>query len=37
MKFQFIPQSDGSYEIVNVTSGLALDVKGGNAVVGAAI
>ena len=26
MKFQFIPQSDGSYEIVNVTSGLALDV-----------
>ena len=37
MKFQFIPQSDGSYEIVNVTSGLALDVKGSNAVVGAAI
>ncbi|WP_174514762.1 RICIN domain-containing protein, partial [Bifidobacterium aesculapii] len=37
MKFQFIPQDDGSYEIVNVKSGLALDVKGGSAIKGTAI
>ncbi|WP_342590071.1 cell wall-binding repeat-containing protein [Bifidobacterium colobi] len=29
--FQLIPQDDGSYEIVNEKSGLALDVSGGNA------
>ncbi|WP_243394389.1 RICIN domain-containing protein [Bifidobacterium parmae] len=37
MKFQFVPQDDGSYEIVNVNSGLALDVQGGSAVKGAVV
>ncbi|PLS28692.1 RICIN domain-containing protein, partial [Bifidobacterium parmae] len=37
MRFAFNRQSDGSYEIMNVNSGLALDVQGGNATSGAVV
>ena len=37
MTFEFNQQPDGSYEIVNVKSGLALDVKNGDAFRGAAV
>ncbi|AJF68966.1 RICIN domain-containing protein [Streptomyces vietnamensis] len=36
-KWQFVRQSDGSYELVNARSGLCADVNGGSTAAGAAI
>lgn len=36
-KWQFVRQSDGSYELVNVRSGLCADVNGGSTSAGAAV
>ncbi|MFH8840583.1 RICIN domain-containing protein [Streptomyces sp. NPDC017868] len=36
-KWQFVRQTDGSYELVNVRSGMCADVNGGSTAAGAAI